>query len=268
MTRIVVVGKRSSLARRFLATSAFRGDCVAVTHDEEAPLDGAQVVVNFAFHPRLRSEPYDSDLDVDLALAKRLPTETRFVMLSSRMVYGSYACGATERSAVAGPDARGLNRYGTNKLEIERRLRDLLGDRLTVLRISNPLGYHPGSPRFMSRLLDSLRGSGRISLDVSPFTRRDFVTEQYLVEAIEYACLCMIPLTGTFNLGSGIGTEVGRIALWAIDGLGRGELVITDPHVRDEFWLDMSRAAPLFGPPPSHDELRAVCVGLGRSLTP
>ena len=264
MAKVVVVGKTSFLARRLL-TLGTKHQYVAVSHrDVESPglFDGADCVVNFAYDARLRLEPYDRDLDFDVRLAEVTPPATRFVMMSSRMVYDADA----RRPCVENSFARGLNQYGKNKLETERRLRDSLGDRLTVLRVANVLGWEPvaGHRSFMHAVIERLKREGRVVYDVSPFVRRDFVTDRYLVSAIEAAC--ELRIGGVFNVGSGIGLEIGQIAMWIIQGCGRGEFVVTSPREVDAFWLDVSRASRTFGPPPTLDDLRRACLDLGRSI--
>lgn len=264
MPKVLVIGKTSFLARRFLALST-RDDCVAVSHndvDRPGLFDGVDVVVNFAFDPRMRSDPYASEHDFDNSLAERIPPATRLIMLSSRMVYGTeQARGASEEM-----EPVGLNLYGKNKLVTERRLRERLGGRVTILRLANVLGWEDtlGHPSFIALVLRRLRDDGRILYDVSPFVRRDFVTDRYLVAAIETACTSVTG--GTFNVGSGVGLEVGRVAMWVLEGYGRGELTVTSPRDHDEFWLDMYRSEPVFGAVPTQAQLRQRCFELGKEI--
>ena len=262
MGKVVVVGKNSFLARRLLALGT-KHEYVAVSHGDAGKsglFDDASCVVNFAYDARLRSEPYASNCDFDVILAERVPSTARFVMISSRMVYdASVARPCSENSVV-----RGLNQYGRNKVETEQRLHDLLGDRLTVLRVANVLGRGSttGRPSFVHESLARLKRDGRIVYNLSPFVKKDFVTDRYLVSTIEAACAA----SGVFNVGSGIGLEIGRIALWMIEGHGRGELVITSVLEEDSFWLDVSKATRTFGPPPTREDLHQACLELGRSL--
>jgi len=264
MARVVVIGKNSFLARRFLALSSL--ETVAVSHDElDTPglFDDAACVVNFALDPRMMREPYAVERDLDVRIAEKIAgSSTRFVMMSTRMVYGPDHClGAVESAA-----AVGLNQYGANKLETEGCLRALLGDRVTIVRLSNVLGWEisRGHPSFILRVLGKLRESATIEYDISPFTRKDFVTETYFVNVLDQACNS--PRGGTYNVGSGIPLEVGRVAMWVLEGHGKGSFVVTSPRVHDEFWLDMTNTSAHFGLPPTLDELRAACRALGTQV--
>jgi dTDP-4-dehydrorhamnose reductase/UDP-glucose 4-epimerase len=68
------------------------------------------------------------------------------------------------------------------------------------------------------------------------------------------------------NVGSGIALPTGRLALWVLEGYGRGELVIEAPREHDAFVLDVTRLRSLYGPPCTYEELRTSCLELGRRL--
>ena len=56
------------------------------------------------------------------------------------------------------------------------------------------------------------------------------------------------------------------MALWVLEGYGRGELVIERPQEHDDFVLDVTELTRRYGPPCTWDELRAACLDLGRRL--
>jgi UDP-glucose 4-epimerase len=261
----LIVGRNSLLARAFRDHGGV-GDCRFVGHDElDRPdlLNGIGRIVNFAFHPDLRSGPYRADLDMDLRLGRAAAElGLRYVMISTRKVYApDHAFGASEESPLGPIDA-----YGRNKLTIERLLANLLGDRLTVLRVGNIVGYDRLAARasFMSLLLGRLAEEGRVVLDVSPFVQRDFLPIEQVAAAIR--TVLNHDLTGVFNIGSGASVEVGRLALWIIEGFGRGELVISSPRFHDEFVLDVRKlraATDWYWPAGALPE---YCRSLGRRL--
>jgi UDP-glucose 4-epimerase len=169
-TRIAVVGSGSLVAGALRQhPQAASWDYIA--HDRALSgrdwLEGVGLVINCAIDPRLKTSAYDVGFDVDVRLAQMLSPHTRYVMLSSRLAYGP-----------AGPDMRLVEQcppkpdrpYGINKLMTERALTALLGDRLTVLRLSNVFGAEdrPGRQSFFAQALRRLRSEGRILLDMSP----------------------------------------------------------------------------------------------------
>jgi dTDP-4-dehydrorhamnose reductase/UDP-glucose 4-epimerase len=220
-------------------------------------------VIGFARHPLLGREDYDPRaMDPDLRLAERIAAcDIDYVMLSSRKVYGPSAKALAETAPTAPQDL-----YGRHKLAAEQALRARLGPRLTILRLSNVFGYERGPARrtFMAQLLDGLAREGRIRFDMSPFTARDFLPVEACARVL--AQIVAEPPGGVLNVGSGIALPAGRVALWVLEGYGRGELVIERPEERDAFVLDVGELTRGYGAPCTYDELRESCLELGRRL--
>jgi dTDP-4-dehydrorhamnose reductase/UDP-glucose 4-epimerase len=263
--RILIVGRNSFLAGHLQA--ALPADRVrAVGHeaiDRPDLLEGVACVITCARHPLLGRDGYEpATMDPDLRMARQIGERAiAYLMLSSRKVYAPAAGPLAESAPVAPADG-----YGRDKLAVEQRLRELLGERLTVLRLANVFGYERAAGRrtFLSLALDRLQREGRISYDMSPFVLRDFLPVEACARLI--ARLAAAPPGGIVNVGSGIGLPTGRLALWIIEGYGRGELVIASPAEKDAFLLDVSRLERLCGAPCSYDELRRSCLALGRRL--
>jgi UDP-glucose 4-epimerase len=263
--QILIVGERSFLARHVLTT--LPADRVrAVGHDaiDRADLlDGVATIVNFARHPLLGSNQYRIEtMNADLRLARRIGArDLAYVMLSSRKVYAPGAEPLAETAPVGPTDA-----YGRAKLAAEQSLKQLLGERLTILRLANVFGYErtAGRRTFLSLTLERLQADGEIRYDMSPFVARDFLPVTIFARLL--AEIAQAPPGGLLNVGSGIALPTGRLALWILEGYGRGRLVITSPREHDPFVFDITRLASLYGPPCSLDDLRQACLALGRRL--
>ena len=73
------------------------------------------------------------------------------------------------------------------------------------------------------------------------------------------------PPGGVLNVGSGIALPTGRLALWVLEGYGRGELVIESPREHDAFVLDVGRPE-IAVRPALH--LRRIAHELSRARSP
>jgi UDP-glucose 4-epimerase len=262
--RLLVVGHHSFIARHFLAACA--QPVTAVAHDaidRRGLLDGIDRVISFARHPLLGSANYlPAKMDPDLRLAGRIGArDIDYVMLSSRKVYAPSTRPLAETDPTAPQDL-----YGRHKLAVEQALRGRLGARLTILRLANVFGYERGPARrtFMSLTLDQLARDGQIRFDMSPFTARDFMPVEACARVLTR--ITAAPPGGVLNVGSGIALPTGRVALWVLEGYGRGELVIERPEEHDAFVLDVAELTRRYGPPCTWDELRDSCLELGRRL--
>jgi dTDP-4-dehydrorhamnose reductase/UDP-glucose 4-epimerase len=246
VAEVLVVGRGSFLAQAFVASDppfAVR----AIGHAEAGEAKhyaGIAAVVNFAFAPSLHDSPYRPELDVDERASRRAAQAgAHYVMISSRRVYSADAAWNARESA----SAEGIDEYGRNKLRIEHSLADRLGERLTILRPGNVVGYEPvpGRRRFAAYLQNQLRETGRIRLTVHPRTRRDLVPLEFFCRVVSEVLLRRA--AGVFNVGAGEATEVGQAARWLIEGYGAGEIIVESSRVEDEFQLDSSALQRAFG---------------------
>lgn len=263
---LLVIGRSSHLAREFMARHADL-PLKAIGHDEAgdpACYEGVACVVNFAFAPELHDLPYDAALDVDARAARHAAAGgIHYVMLSSRRVYQA----ALQWNASEDAEVSGLDAYGRNKLRVERSLQAAMGERLTILRSGNVVGYEAiaSRKRFAAYLQNQLLEGRRIRLTVSPQTRRDLVPVAFFCRVLREAVLRRVP--GVFNVGSGNATEVGEAARWLIEGFGPARLVVESDTRADEFLLDSSKLSRVFGLACEEGEVERTLREAGRLLS-
>lgn len=262
---VLVVGGNSFLAREFAITNP-ELPVRYISHDridDPSVYVGINAIVNFAFAPEMYCQDYDNSLDIDLRIAEYATRLLiHYVMISSRKVYQrDVQWDAQENSPVSGMDV-----YGRNKLRIERNLAEMLGDRLTILRPGNIIGFEtiPGRQRMGAFLLNQLAQTEKIHITLSPFVRRDIVP-------VDFFCMVLCEIlrsrpSGIYNVGTGEATEIGHVALWMIEGFGKGQLVVENPQVVDEFQLDTTFLQQLTGLSCGRAEVAHYCFDLGRRL--
>ncbi len=262
---ILVVGKNSFLAKEFIGKTKDMS-LRAISHAEIDNLEvfqGITCIVNFSFSPLLYLRNYDRKLDVDARLARiASDQDIHYVMLSTRKVYQeTIQWGASEDAHVTGSSI-----YGKNKVRIEEDLTNTLGSRLTILRPGNVFGYErqPERIRFGAYLLNQLADTGVIRLTVSPFTRRDVIPVDYFCEVVREVVLRKPG--GVINIGAGESLEIGRIALWIIEGFGSGRLIVEAPVRFDEFQLEIERLKSEFDLNCGQERIADFSRELGRRL--
>lgn len=263
MSRILVISPSSFICRAFLGQAP--ADAAITVADRftwtEFDLGAFDVVINFAFDPRMRGEAYVPERDFDGHVAEACAGRPcHFVMLSSRRAYGPGTGAAYHEDDALRP----ADTYGRNKAESEARVRRALGDACSILRVSNVFGFEPGRHTFFGRALQTLRDEGRITLDVNPFVDRDFIAVEDCA-ALLWRVVAAKP-RGVFNLGRGEALAIGRVALWLIEGFGRGDLVVISPEERDAFAMDLARLTEVCGPLAWRTGVRDQCLGIGRRL--
>jgi len=265
---VLLVGSGSLLGGAVLAAAQNDIAITSVSHDrfDVGMVRDHDVVINMAYDPRYMREAYDPALDFDRRVAQAVAEQGgRFVMLSTRKVYGEGPGGKGHETPIGeDSDCRPTGAYGRNKLETEAAVRALLGDRATILRLANVFGFEPGRHTFFGIALGTLKRLGRIELDSNPFVKKDFIPLPDCARAI-LSAIRHTP-SGTFNLGYGTATEIGRIAMWLIEGFGGGELLISSAEERDSFLLDIRRLEALGILPERRMPIRQCCVEIGERL--
>jgi len=266
--RIVLVGKRSFIARAIVEAARVRGiECLALSHDDNLQgLARDDTVINCAIHPTYRSGPYVPALDYDLKAATQArQAQAHFIMLSTRRVYAAPDRWDATETAIA----RGDNTaYGQNKAQSEDAVNAIFSGKAGIFRLSNVFGYEydamAARRSFFGLMLTSLKKENTIFFDMHPDTRRDFLpvvlTAQLLLDR------ALQRTEGIYNLGSGAGLPCGRFADWVRDGYGGGNLVCTFPSIHDEFFLNMDKWRERFEMPVNEGVLNDYCTNLGRRL--
>ncbi len=265
--RLLLLGQHGFIARHLLQVLP-ENQVIARSHgdiDQPDLLDGIDIVLNCAKHPGSNRDDYDIEgADPDVALARRIGERAiKMIMLSSRKVYAPSHQPLDEEAPLGPTDA-----YGRNKLRAEERLRSILGERLTILRLANIFGDEriEGRRSFLALTLNRLAERQQIRYDMSPFVERDFLPVDILAALL--ARIVREPPGGVMNIGSGIALPTGSIALWIMEGYGGGTLLVESHEEKDRFVLDINRLEQRYGRPCTYEELKERCLALGRELRP
>jgi nucleoside-diphosphate-sugar epimerase len=234
--RILVTGAGGFIGRYLLAALP---DAQPIPHHQmpTLPLDDVGVVIHAGRYRPADPAKWRLEEDPEAHLLERLAhSAARYVMLSTRTVYGR----ASSFILSEADPLRPATAYGRHKLALEERGRLLLGDRLTIARLSNVFGFEwPGRATFFGIMQERLAREGQVNFDMAAETRRDFIPVEAAARAI--AALALDGRPATVNVGSGHAVACGALAQALIDGFGHGRLVVTDHTVKDEFVLNTSQ---------------------------
>ena len=71
---------------------------------------------------------------------------------------------------------------------------------------------------------------------------------------------------GTFNIGAGHGTPVGKIAKWLVTGYGEGEVVCSSDQMKDAFYLNIDKLTDKIGAIGTPKNIETTCMDIGWRL--
>ena len=201
------------------------------------------IILNAAFRPQDYQTPLEEGFGCDeIASNTASHSGARYIMLSTRAVYPTRLNPPLREDEPTNPPSI----YGLNKVRIEQKLRERLGDRLLVLRLSNVFGRESrGRRTFISTALTSLATRNIVELDINPQTRTDFVPIDFVAEAI--LALIRHQAHGTYNVASGSALPIGAVAEALIEGWKSGQVIVTSEQLGDQFELSTQKLTSLTG---------------------
>lgn len=264
MSQILIVGR--GFIGQAVASALGPREAVLIDHETAASLPslhGVSSVVYAGRHPALGTDAWTLEADLELHVARAAAkAQASLLTLGTRKVYAPSSSPLAETDRIGPTDL-----YGKQKLQLEHALMKALGPRLTRLRLANIFGYEIEQRRstFLSQALGGLARRDEIRFDMSPFVTRDFLPIDLCARWL--AELARRPPGGVVNVGSGVPLPTGRLALWLIQGFGRGKLIIESPEERDSFVLDVRHLRGLLGGVGcSMEELRSRLIRIGQDL--
>lgn len=231
MKKILLIGKNSFIASKLFFFLSHNYIIDRISHNllDDISINNYDFIINCSLHPALRISNYQEDLDIDLKIARKF--HGHYIMFSSRKVYGTSneLLTYTEKSSINPNDY-----YGHNKFITEEKIRQVK-EAYTIFRASNVFGFEYNRISYMGFFMNQLKEKDSILINVSPYTARDII---YIDDVINLINLSLDKkILGTYNLSSNIGELVGNIGNYLIEGYGSGSLLSTSKNLQDQFIL-------------------------------
>lgn len=211
--RVLIVGENSYLASNLqLDAKYFQVDKVRRPFDKNGQdyYRNYDYIINFCIQPEHFTRTLKDNEMIDVNIAKDITdTDTKFVFLSSRKVYGSsYELKEYKETDELKP----YDFYSENKATIEKVLLELIPNNLIILRTGNIIGEPVAKKNyktFVGWLEKELEEHGRISCTFLPDTRKDFITRDYFHEVLN--SVITGNALGTYNAGAGFALPIEEI---------------------------------------------------------
>ncbi len=266
--KLLLIGKNSFLSNNIELYLESTCSIKRVRHDEILSLSNLNtydVIINFSIPKTYYNTPIEPNLTLDAQLAARIKnTKTRLIFLSSRKVYAT-----SDKINYPSELDRTIpvDIYGANKRIQEKELLEILGDKVTILRIANVIGYinNPSHESFIGKgIINPIKNGAPIRLMVSPKTRKDFITLSYFQKVLIYFVLHERP--GIYNLGAGFSTCLSDIITFILETFGTWPIHILSNQKKDQFCLNIKKLQAEKCFPFDRNELCSTCHDIGRQL--
>lgn len=262
--RIGIIGANAYLAENISAV--LKDVSLFARMDDWMDLDDCDAfdwIINFSIQPDFRTKilPHNELIDVNISNAIK-DMKTKFVMISSRKIFGKYNClkmfYETDR-----PNP--MDFYAKNKVAAENAVLDMLPTRSLILRVANIIDFpstRPDQRVFMGWIRDSMRDHGELNITENPGVKKDFITRGYFHRALRD--LMNQKQTGVFNVGAGFAVSMRELLPRIV---GRGNCVFTgaDKEPDDQFILNVDKLHK-FTDAFSIGELYSMCDNLRNNV--
>jgi len=225
--KLLIVGKTSFISNSLV------GDRISFSEIDSVNFDNYDSVINCSIHSNFREVKYVEKYDLDYLVAQKAQHHKKhYIMISSSKVYGSSdELKSFDELSQTNPDSF----YGENKLIAEQKINSL-SNNFCVLRCSNVFGLERNRKTFFGFCNDQLVNTNSILYDIGPKTKRDFFPVELLSNVVEK--ISKKKSVGTFNVGSNYPLEIDRVALYLIEGYGKGNFISISSEEKDQFLLN------------------------------
>ncbi|MBO4480234.1 MAG: GDP-mannose 4,6-dehydratase [Alphaproteobacteria bacterium] len=196
-------------------------------------------VINFSIQPEFQKKILPESELIDVNIAKIIQgMKTKFVMISSRKVYGTCK---TLNIFYETDECHPADFYAKNKLATEHKVLDLLPEQSLIVRVSNIIDFPSRRPEqrvFMGWIRDSMREKGELNITENPDVKKDFITRDYFQRALRD--LMNKDELGIFNVGAGFAVSLRELLPRIV---GRGNCVFSgkNKELADQFILNTDK---------------------------
>ncbi len=220
-------------------------------------------IINCTINNDYIKNRYEIGNDFDLKIAKKILTlKCKYIFLSSRKVY-QISSNISERSKI-NPKCN----YSKNKLITEKKLYQVLKNRLLILRISNLIGLRKNQFKkkkvhkiFIDHFFDNIQ-KGLIFKNNRIY--KDFLTTKQFSQAVEK--LINKNITGVYNVSMGKKVYLKKLIEW-LNYYNRGKYMYVDlpkNYNSDCFYLSNNKISKKINLNPSLIDLEKYCKKISK----
>ena len=236
MSKIIIIGKRSLLAN-YLKKKLSSVHKITLKNFNEVKnnksLGKFDYLINCSSYKIFKKKNINKDRDV--IFAKKIKnSKCILIMISTSKVYGIKNCEKKSESDNCHP----ITSYGKSRFFVEKQIQKIIPNQYLILRLVNLINFDTrkktGSKTAINTMIKDLLSKNIISVP-SKKIYKDFITMNYFSLSVEF-CIKK-KLIGIYNLSSGFGTSLCKVARLLILGYGKG--VIKKKKINtDSFVLD------------------------------
>jgi nucleoside-diphosphate-sugar epimerase len=241
MKKIIIIGSDSYIAKgleKYLNNCNVQQYSFCNWIDNLDKIKEADCIINFSISPDFSTSTVDIDNVIDVQIAKHIKnSNVHYIFISSRKVYGTSDNITTHNE---NDNLIGHDYYSINKIKTEKKLQEILGTKLTILRVSNIIGEpvnRKGYKTFIGWISEEFIKNGFLVVNQNEESLKDFITKEFLHKNIAY--FCKNRNSGIYNVSAGFGMSIKDILKGYVGN--KIQFIASNEEIKDQFILDNNK---------------------------
>ena len=266
--RLLIIGKNSFLGKNLYKHIKNKIDSRLLSYEGFLKLNNKEIksfnyVCNCSLSVKYNKLKYKERNDIDLKIVKKIKNyKINFIFLSSRKIY------ANKKNIKENDKLAPKCNYSRNKVITEKKIFQLLPNKLITLRISNVLGLKThGSRRTHTSFIDNY--IKYISCNKKTYYQndyKDFITIQQFIKI--FYNIIKKNLRGTYNVSLGKKIYINEILKWLnYKNFNKNKFFIKkNTYPNDSFTLDNRKLINSIKIKISKSEIKNFCLLMGKKI--
>ena len=212
--KLLIIGRNSFLGKNLYQYIKKKINTRLLSYNKFLKLNDKEIkkfnyLCNCSLNPKYNTSKYEKKNDIDLKIVEKIQNyKINFIFLSSRKIY--FNKNNIKENDKLSPKCN----YSKNKLKTEKKIRKLIPDKVTILRISNVIGLKEDNTKkvhssFIDNYIKYIFSNKKIYY-VNDY--KDFITIKQFVKI--FYNIIKKKLKGTYNVSLGKKIYVNEMLKW------------------------------------------------------
>jgi len=212
--KLLIIGRNSFLGKNLYQYIKKKINTRLLSYKKFLKLNDKEIkkfnyLCNCSLNPKYNTSKYEKKNDIDLKIVKKIQNyKINFIFLSSRKIY--FNKNNIKENDKLSPKCN----YSKNKLTTEKKIRKLIPNKVTILRISNVIGLKDNNTKkvhssFIDNYIKYIFSNKKIYYAND---YKDFITIEQFVKIFYY--IIKKKLKGTYNVSLGKKIYVNEMLKW------------------------------------------------------
>jgi nucleoside-diphosphate-sugar epimerase len=266
--KLLIIGRNSFLGKNLYQYIKKKINTRLLSYKKFLKLNDKEIkkfnyLCNCSLNPKYNTSKYEKKNDIDLKIVEKIQNyKINYIFLSSRKIY--YNKNNIKENDKLSPKCN----YSKNKLTTEKKIRKLIPDKVTILRISNVIGLKENNAKkvhssFIDNYIKYIFSNKKIYY-VNDY--KDFITIKQFVKI--FYNIIKKQLKGTYNVSLGKKIYVNEMLKWLnYRNINKNKFLIKKNYYnKDSFTLNNKKLINFIKIRINKSEVKSFSTAIGKKI--